>query len=59
MGGQALIEVMLMRGPKKQAIVCRTAEGLVEKVNELKLLEDEYAIFGWPFIRGCVTLSTP
>ena len=54
-GGQALIEGILMRGPKMQAIVCRTAEGLVEKVDELKLLKDKYPIFGWPFIRGCVT----
>lgn len=54
-GGQALIEGILMRGPKKQAIVCRTAEGLVEKVDELKLLKDKYPVFGWPFIRGCVT----
>ena len=54
-GGQALIEGILMRGPKKQAIVCRTAEGFVEKVDELKLLKDKYPIFGWPFIRGCVT----
>ena len=54
-GGQALIEGILMRGPKKQAIICRTAEGLVEKVDELKLLKDKYPIFGWPFIRGCVT----
>ena len=54
-GGQALIEGILMRGPKKQAIVCRTAEGLVKKVDELKLLKDKYPIFGWPFIRGCVT----
>ena len=54
-GGQALIEGILMRVPKKQAIVCRTAEGLVEKVDELKLLKDKYPIFGWPFIRGCVT----
>ena len=54
-GGQALIEGILMRGPKKQAIVCGTAEGLVEKVDELKLLKDKYPIFGWPFIRGCVT----
>ena len=54
-GGQALIEGILMRGPTRQAIVCRTAEGLVEKVDELKLLKDKYPIFGWPFIRGCVT----
>ena len=52
-GGQALIEGILMRGPKRQAIVCRTAEGLVEKVDELKLIKDKYPILGVPFIRGC------
>ena len=51
-GGQALIEGILMRGPKKQAIVCRTAEGLVEKVEELKVDKEKYPILGWPFIRG-------
>ena len=54
-GGQALIEGILMRGPKKQAIVCRTAEGLVEKTEELKLVKDRYPILGWPLIRGCAT----
>ena len=54
-GGQALMEGILMRGPKKQAVVCRTADGLVEKVEDLKLLRDKYPIFGWPFIRGIVT----
>lgn len=54
-GGQALIEGILMRGPKKQAIVCRTAEGIVEKTEDLKLIKDRYPILGWPFIRGCAT----
>ena len=27
-GGQALIEGIMMRGPEKDAIVCRTREGL-------------------------------
>ncbi len=54
-GGQALIEGILMRGPKKQAIVCRTADGLVEKVDDLKLLREKYPVFGWPLVRGCVT----
>ena len=54
-GGQALIEGILMRGPKKQAIVCRTSDGLVEKVDELRLIKDKYPILGVPFIRGCVT----
>ena len=52
-GGQALIEGILMRGPKKQAIVCRTKDGLVEKVEELKFIKDKYPILGWPIIRGC------
>ena len=54
-GGQALIEGILMRGPKKQAIVCRTADGLVEKTEELIFIKDRYPILGWPFIRGCAT----
>ena len=54
-GGQALIEGILMRGPKKQAIVCRTADGLVEKTEELKFIKDRYPILGWPLIRGCAT----
>jgi uncharacterized protein YqhQ len=54
-GGQALIEGILMRGPKSQAIVCRTADGLVEKTENLNLIKDRYPILGWPFIRGCVT----
>lgn len=52
-GGQALMEGILMRGPKKQAIVCRTADGLVEKTEELKFIKDKYPILGFPLIRGC------
>ncbi len=54
-GGQALIEGILMRGPQKQAIVCRTEDGLVEKTEELHLLRDRHPFFGLPFVRGCVT----
>lgn len=53
-GGQALLEGVMMRGPKKQAIVVRTPEGLVTKVEDIKLLKDKYPIVGWPFIRGGV-----
>lgn len=44
-----------MRGPRQQAIVCRTKDGLVEKVEELKFIKDKYPILGVPFIRGCAT----
>lgn len=54
-GGQALIEGILMRGPEKQAIVVRDKDGqLVEKVEELKLIKDRYPILGIPLIRGTV-----
>ena len=54
-GGQALIEGILMRGPEKQAIVVRLADGtLQEKTEELKFIKDRYPILGWPLIRGVV-----
>ena len=54
-GGQALIEGILMRGPEKQAIVVRDQEGkLVEKVEELRLIKDKRPILGVPLIRGTV-----
>ncbi|MFR6023425.1 MAG: DUF1385 domain-containing protein [Oscillospiraceae bacterium] len=56
-GGQALMEGILMRGPDKQAIVCRTENGLVEKVEPLNLVKDKYPVLGWPFIRGIVTFA--
>ena len=54
-GGQALIEGILMRGPEKQAIVVRSADGLVTKVEELKLIGDKYPILKLPILRGSVT----
>ena len=54
-GGQALIEGILMRGPEKQAIVVRDQEGnLVEKTEKLKFIKDRYPILGVPLIRGTV-----
>lgn len=54
-GGQALIEGILMRGPGKQAIVVRRPDGGMEvKVEELKFIKERYPILGVPFIRGSV-----
>lgn len=52
-GGQALMEGILMRGPKKQAIVCVGKDSLIEKVEDLKYTKERYPILGVPFIRGC------
>jgi uncharacterized protein YqhQ len=56
-GGQALIEGILMRGPKKQSIVVRTKDGLVEKTEELRLTKDRHPIAGWPLFRGVVNFG--
>ena len=54
-GGQALIEGILMRGPEKQAIVVRDQEGnQVEKTAKLKVIRDRYPILGGPLSRGTV-----
>ncbi len=51
-GGQALIEGILMRGPEKDSIVVRSPEGLVIKTSERKFIKDRYPILGVPVIRG-------
>lgn len=56
-GGQALIEGILMRGPTKEAIVVRTADGLVTKVNEPHFIRERYKILGWPLLRGVVVFA--
>ena len=52
-GGQALIEGIMMRGPEKDAIVCRTKEGLNIEVTDRKLPK-EGSPLRWPLIRGVV-----
>ena len=56
-GGQALIEGIMMRGPEKQSIVVRTPEGLVVKTEDLKLVAKKHPILGWPLIRGVVNFG--
>ena len=53
-GGQALLEGIMMRGPKRQAIVVNTKDGFVTKTEEIKLLKDKYPIVGFVFIRGVI-----
>ncbi|MBQ3951552.1 MAG: DUF1385 domain-containing protein [Oscillospiraceae bacterium] len=54
-GGQALMEGILMRGPEKEAIVVRKPDGtLEEKVESVASPKDKFSPFGWPIIRGSV-----
>ena len=52
-GGQALIEGIMMRGPEKDAIVVRTADGLRTELSDRKV-RDKKSPLNWPFIRGVV-----
>lgn len=54
-GGQALIEGILMRGPHKTAVAVRQPDGEVS-LQELAIhpIREKYPILGWPFIRGTV-----
>ena len=52
-GGQALIEGIMMRGPEKDAVVCRTKDGMTLEVTDRKL-PPEKSVLRWPLIRGVV-----
>ena len=52
-GGQALIEGIMMLGPEKKAVVVRKPDGtLAEQVEERVLIKDRHPALGLPFIRG-------
>ena len=53
-GGQALIEGIMMRGPDKDAVVVRTAEGMKIEVKDRKL-SPPGSFKRWPFFRGIFT----
>ncbi len=56
-GGQALIEGIMMRGPNEVAIAVRKPDGEIElKIDKLNTLAMRYKIFGIPFLRGVVSL---
>ena len=52
-GGQALIEGIMMRGPEKDAVVVRGKEGLTLEVTPRKIRK-KGSFATWPFIRGAV-----
>lgn len=54
-GGQALIEGIMMQGPNGAAVSVRCPDGTIdtEKV-EFKHIKDKFKFLGWPMIRGIV-----
>jgi len=53
-GGQALIEGIMMRGPKLDAVVVRGKEGLSVETTPRKI-RSKKSVSSWPFIRGAVS----
>ena len=54
-GGQALMEGIMMNGPKGVAMALRMPDGSIEtQLKNVTLLKDKYKIFKVPFIRGPV-----
>jgi len=56
-GGQAVIEGVMMRAPHSLVVAVRTPSGKIEfKKEDLRLLSDRYAILKKPILRGVVAL---
>ncbi|MDD6146146.1 MAG: DUF1385 domain-containing protein [Oscillospiraceae bacterium] len=54
-GGQALIEGIMMNGPKGAALSVRMPDGGIDtQMLEFKHAKDKFKPFGWPLIRGLV-----
>ena len=57
-GGQAVIEGVMMRGPKKVATAVREPSGKITvDVKPVNSLADKYPIFKKPFFRGILSLG--
>lgn len=55
-GGQALMEGILMRGPESYAISLRLPDGSIDTTSKkVRPIKDKYKILGWPLIRGIVS----
>jgi uncharacterized protein YqhQ len=57
-GGQAVIEGVMMRAPRSLVVAVRTPSGKVEVKREaLRLLADRFPIFKKPVLRGVIALG--
>lgn len=54
-GGQALIEGIMMRGPKRTVMATRMPDGSIDLEElEFRPLREKHKFLGWPLIRGVV-----
>src|SRR5688572_31058055 len=56
-GGQAVMEGVMMRTPSAYAIACRKSDGsIITTAETLPKWSDKYKWLGWPVLRGGATL---
>ena len=56
-GGQAVIEGVMMRGPARSATAVRTPDGAISvESKEVRSFSDRFPVFKKPFLRGTVAL---
>lgn len=56
-GGQAVMEGVMMRNKNRYAVACRKPDGeIVVDVKETHSVSEKVKFLGWPFIRGAVNL---
>ena len=54
-GGQALIEGIMMRGPRGAAMSVRLPDGTIDtEYKDYKQIKDKVKFLGWPILRGVV-----
>jgi uncharacterized protein YqhQ len=57
-GGQAVLEGVMMRSPHAWAIACRKPSGEISTHHEpLERLSEKHKWMGWPVVRGVITLG--
>lgn len=56
-GGQAVLEGVMMRNKNRYAVSCRRSDGeIITDVKETHSITEKLPFLGWPFIRGTVNL---
>src|SRR6201986_360426 len=57
-GGQAVLEGVMMRTPHAWGITCRKRSGELSTLSEpLERLSEKHKWMGWPIVRGVITLG--
>ncbi len=56
-GGQALIEGILMKGPERTALAVRRKDGSIDlSTLQTHSVKERFPVLGWPLVRGIVNL---